>query len=45
MRGSVAKQAQLAHHVTWLDPIDDGERVGQTCKIKITQMGVTMAKV
>jgi len=23
----VAGQAQLAHHVTWLDPIDDGEMV------------------
>jgi len=27
MRGSVVRQAQLAHHVTWLDPIDDGEMV------------------
>jgi len=24
---SVAAQAQLAHHVAWLDPIDDGEMV------------------
>jgi len=23
-------QAQLAHHVTWLDPIDDGEMVQQS---------------
>jgi len=30
MRGSVAGQAQLAHCVTWLDPIDDGEMVQQS---------------
>ena len=30
MRGSIAAQAQLAHHVTWLDPIDDGEMVRQS---------------
>ena len=30
MRGSVAAQAQLAHCVTLLDPIDDGEMVRQS---------------
>ena len=30
MRGSVAGQAQLAHCMTWLDPIDDGEMVQQS---------------
>ncbi len=29
MRGSVAGQAQLAHCMAWLDPIDDGEMVRQ----------------
>jgi len=26
----VAAKAQLAHHMTWLDPIDDGEMVQQS---------------
>ncbi len=30
MRESVVEQAQLAHHMTWLDPIDDGEMVQQS---------------
>ena len=30
MRGSVAAQAQLAHRVAWLDPIDDREMVQQS---------------
>jgi len=30
MRGSVVGQAQLAHHMAWLDPIDDGEMVQQS---------------
>jgi len=30
MRGSVVGQAQQAHCVTWLDPIDDGEMVQQS---------------
>ena len=30
MRGSVATQAQLAHHMAWLDPIDDREMVQQS---------------
>jgi len=30
MRGSVVGQAHLAHCVTWLDPIDDGEMVQQS---------------
>ena len=30
MRGSVAAQAQLAHRMAWLDPIDDGEMVQQS---------------
>jgi len=30
MRGSVAAQAQLAHHMAWLDLIDDREMVRQS---------------